>query len=112
MYKVVSYYNNIYYSASSFKIKYIFNKWVFPEYGKLFVFDTLENATEYISPTKNLKIFKCDILGEPEKPEKICDWSLTTQEQRDYWNGKTVSTMKPHLGTILVDAVKLIGEPL
>ena len=88
---------------------------VYPQYGKLFVFDTLKNANDFIYGTH---IFECEIVGKPIAPKKIVDSEYISYIQK-YWqlrkNKKGLQSIDKYLvdapkGTLLVDGVKLTRE--
>ena len=96
-------------------IIYNFNNLVYPQYGKLFVFDTLKNADDFRYGTH---IFECEIVGKPIAPKKIVDSEYISYIQK-YWqlrkNKKGLQSIDKYLvdapkGTLLVDGLRLIRE--
>lgn len=43
--------------------QYVVDKWVKPEFGKLFVFDTIENLLNFETNLKEYRVFECQVRG-------------------------------------------------
>jgi len=94
-------------SFNSGNLQYKINKWVKPEYGKLFVFDTIENAKEFLSEYRfrTYHIYRCKVKGYVE-PFLM----LRTQNGLDYvkaWACELDTKIPAPKGTWVCDAVKL-----
>jgi len=114
-------------------LKYEINEWTYPTIkgSKLFVFDTIENAMEFLHTNMNLKyqfstfsifdrgtIWMCEVHN-PSKNGIVADslrnnwqtvikaWKLRKYKKRFK---HLVHLIRPPNGTLFVDAVKLIKE--
>jgi len=96
----------------NYDIKYNLNEWTKPTIGKLFVFDSLQDARNFPYGTY---IFECEIQGTPIRPKKIVH-SHYTGGIKQFWNlrqkKKSLKSLEHKLinapkGTVLVDAVKI-----
>jgi hypothetical protein len=109
-YKCLSHCNSSVIGLDNVSLYYELNEWTYPVIprSRLFVFDTLESArTSYLGD----KIFECEVLGIPERPEYIADIYQVINFWRAYIDKESPLYMSicniPPKGTLLVDAVKI-----
>lgn len=115
MYKVLSVNGYIYESAfniSDYRIRYAKGEWARPVFGKLFVFDTLENAINWMKKDKwGNVIFECEVENPTPINELIpsfsflirCFWEDLDRIKKTY-RGDLKSAP---IGSIWCDAVKI-----
>jgi len=81
--------------------------WNRPEYGKLFVFDTIENAKLYWAkrpPDIDYVLYSCSVIN-PKRADRIAASAL---DFCVFWRGHNyLPTMKAPRGTFFVDGVWL-----
>lgn len=125
-YKVVKYSLGILYSswARSLTIQYEMQETSYPLCGKLFIFDTLQNAIDYCNDCVlyNIRILKCTIEGEPIYPKTVLDFTdgmsphdnIIKKFWSEQWYNKSMSetpkknypyVSKAIKGTVLVDSI-------
>lgn len=91
--------------------------WNYPQFGKLFVFDSLYNLYSFLTPTNNrvLKVFECEVKN-PVRIKYQPGGSDYVEFYQQFWKNKQrhkklgVYTRPSHKGTVVCDAVKLIRE--
>ena len=111
MYKLLSITNNKLVSFNGYGLEYKIGEWTYPKFGKLFVFNGLYQAKQWCG-YQNV-IYKCEIIGEPEKPKFICNINMCSNNNiKEFWeNGSyKVSQKSIPIGTYLLDAVKITEE--
>jgi hypothetical protein len=83
-------------------LTYEFNKETFPVFGKIFVFDTIENAREFSG--------KLIFEGIGTNPTRMKEVAYFTYDAEEFWKMKrnkkapTVQTKAPPIGTLFVDS--------
>ena len=96
-------------------IHYKFKKWVKPDIGKIFIFDTLKNAKKFLELNfdKPWRIYKCYAknVGPIEQVLQTSNFGLLHCEA--FWDNKLNNDEKIHLtcyvlrGTLVADSVML-----
>lgn len=127
-YKVVLNSGGSYYSSQVFQSlrqEYLVDTWAKPSIGKLFIFKTQNEAIAYVgSPAGALEVWECEARGVIE-PFYVLD-ALTVnmsadplylEQIRNLWDNMDAgiesplafgSLMRPPVGTLLADEVKLL----
>ncbi len=119
--KVVRYDGKYYYSVTTNKewaLNYKIGKKTKPRIGKIFVFDTRENARTFVKNRliPRYKIFKAEIIGNVYPAKLQCDWWIKASVELFWlWQNSGISTPPSHIytsdvykGTCFADSVKLV----
>lgn len=96
------------YGNTPHALEYSQEKWTTPKIGKLFVFDTLENAKNFLTSyhpdsCAGYEIYDCEV-----KNEEPCDKLASVSYIVEFWNKSLnyISVRAPR-GTYMCDAVRL-----
>lgn len=88
-------------------IQYSFGRIIKPEVGKLFVFNTLNNAKKYY----DTKIYLCSVKNAYECARSILNiYHISTDSVKEYWKNERYdfyATLPPN-GTMLCDELVLL----
>jgi hypothetical protein len=101
-------------SETAFRVHYKIGEWTYPtrKGTKIFVFDDLQGAKNFINDTWNSgdKIFECEVKSPCTDKSYFVEFGSLDY----FWNrllaGEKVFPDEPLPGTVFVDAVKLLKE--
>ena len=109
-------------NLGKYAVKYKLHEKVYPKVGKLFIFDTLEHAKNFLFSlnifkiNREYKIFKCRYKKSKYQNKFIIYdlYGLYDNDFEDFWRKrikyKPYDFTKPLKGTIFADWVELIEE--
>jgi len=87
------------------RVYYEIGEWVKPRFGKLFVFDTIENTQNFIHDWGGFRLYRCEALNA-ERLNTMC-LPIMWDRFEKFWKGQAVKYSTP-TGTYGCDAVKLV----
>ena len=111
VFKVVSSDGNCLASAMERRYKVIYkpNEWIKPKIGKIFAFNTIEDARQFragLGSNFRYELWK-GIGKNIEDIEKIC---LNWEDTEMFWKGLPTSFFRAPPGTVVVDELKLLEK--
>lgn len=92
-----------------YKVIYQPNEWIKPKIGKIFAFNTIEDASKFqanIGESPPYELWKC-IGKNIEKIDLIC---LRWDDTEQFWKGIPTSTFHAPSGTVVVSELKLLEK--
>ena len=85
--------------TSEYEIQYVIGEKVYPVVGKIFIFDTYENAFNYCKDAT--RIFPCEAGGVERMPLM----AMTAYDIEDFWKGNFNRAWNAPYGTLVADWV-------
>lgn len=122
MFKVLRSVNDRLYSAvapdTTWGIEYTPNKWIYPSIpnSRIFVFDSLKNAKDFIRNERSLEIWECCVLNPSDAKYKtileVSFSSISKEYMEMFWSKKLMYAPQRYTptGTVFCDAIKLTNK--